>query len=135
MVNTTTYMKQQQLWWQENRLHTFGLRAGIWATLQFRWMQLQYPVVALAFERLLLCGSLPVAAMALSWGLVAAVGAGQAPFYLAVLLSGVRGLCVQHHMRPMIIAGPGRCHWRGAGAVLSGRPARMHTHVYTLVGS
>ena len=66
------------------------LHAGIWATLQFRWMQLQYPVVALAFERLLLCGSLPVAAMALSWGLVAAVGAGQAPFYLAVLLSGAR---------------------------------------------
>ena len=100
MVNTTTCMKQHQRWRQENRLHTVGLRAGIWATLQFRWMQLQYPVVALAFERLLLCGSLPVAATALSWGLVAAVGAGQAPFYLAVLLSGVRGLCVQHDMRP-----------------------------------
>ncbi len=60
----------------------------MWATLQFRWVQLQYPVVALAFERLLLCGSLPVAAMALAWGAMAAVGAGQAPFYLAVLLVG-----------------------------------------------
>ncbi len=31
-------------------------RAGLWATLQFKWIQLQYPAVVLAFEKLLLTG-------------------------------------------------------------------------------
>ena len=36
-------------------------RAGIWATLQFKWVQLQYPVAAVVGERLLMSSSLPLA--------------------------------------------------------------------------
>lgn len=61
---------------------------GVWATLQFKWIQLQYPVVCLAFERLLFAATPPVAAMILTWGTLAAVGPAHAPFYQAVLLSG-----------------------------------------------
>ena len=64
------------------------MRPGVWATLQFKWIQLQYPVVCLAFERLLFAATPPVAAMILAWGTLAAVGPSQAPFYQAAVLSG-----------------------------------------------
>ena len=35
--------------------------AGVWATLQFKWVQLQYPVAAIVGEKLLLASSLPLA--------------------------------------------------------------------------
>jgi hypothetical protein len=37
--------------------------AGMWITLQFRFIQMQYPAVVLAFERQVLTASLPVAAV------------------------------------------------------------------------
>ena len=61
----------------------------MWATLQFKWIQLQYPVVVLAFEKLLLATAFTVAAMVQSWGLIAAVGASVAPFYLVPILCGL----------------------------------------------
>lgn len=61
---------------------------GIWATLQFKWIQLQYPVVCLAFERLLFAATPPVAAMIFAWGTLTAVGPSHAPFYQAAVLSG-----------------------------------------------
>lgn len=36
--------------------------AGLWASLQFRFLQLQYPGVVIAFEKMLMAGCLPVAA-------------------------------------------------------------------------
>jgi hypothetical protein len=36
---------------------------GMWLTLQFRFIQMQYPAVVLAFERQVLTASLPVAAI------------------------------------------------------------------------
>ena len=63
--------------------------AGVWATLQFKWIQLRYPVVCTALERLLFAGTLPVAAMILTWATLIAVGPSIAPFYQAVLLSGL----------------------------------------------
>ena len=57
-------------------------------TLQFKWIQLQYPVVSLAFERLLFAATPPVAAMILAWGTLTAVGPSHAPFYQAAVLSG-----------------------------------------------
>ena len=36
--------------------------AGLWTSLQFRFVQLQYPGVAIAFEKMLIAGCLPVAA-------------------------------------------------------------------------
>ena len=80
--------------WQKNvglfnmLLTGCSMLIGVWATLQFKWIQLQYPVVCLAFERLLFAATPPVAAMILTWGTLAAVGPAHAPFYQAVLLSG-----------------------------------------------
>ncbi len=59
----------------------------MWATLQFKWVQLRYPVVVLAFEKLLLGGCLPVAATVQVWGVIAALGLAAAPFYLTVILA------------------------------------------------
>ena len=64
-----------------------GITAGVWATLQFKWVQLQYPVVVLAFEKLLLGACLPVAATVQAWGVIAALGLAAAPFYLTVILA------------------------------------------------
>ncbi len=50
-------------------------------------MQLQYPVVVLAFEKLLLGGCLPAAATVQAWGVIAALGLAAAPFYLSVILA------------------------------------------------
>ena len=61
--------------------------AGVWATLQFKWVQLQYPVVVVAFEKLLLGGCLPVAATVQAWGVIAALGLAAAPFCLAPILA------------------------------------------------
>jgi len=60
---------------------------GVWATLQFKWVQLRYPVVVLAFEKLLLGACLPVAATVQVWGVIAALGLAAAPFYLTVILA------------------------------------------------
>ena len=63
------------------------LCSGVWATVQFKWVQLQYPVVILAFEKLLISCCLPVAATVQAWGVIAAMGVGVAPFYLAAILA------------------------------------------------
>jgi len=60
--------------------------AGLWATLQFKWIQLQYPAVTLAFEKMLMAACLPVAVAMHTWGAVATVGAEAAAYYLAALL-------------------------------------------------
>jgi hypothetical protein len=44
--------------------------------------------MCLAFEKLLLAASFPAAAMVLTWGTVAAVGASLAPYYQAAFLAG-----------------------------------------------
>eukprot|EP00884_Botryococcus_braunii_P004652 jgi/Botrbrau1/14188/Bobra.182_3s0121.1 len=62
---------------------------GVWATLQFKWIQMQYPVACLAFEKLLLVGCLPVAAIMQTWGVIAATGADTAPYYQALILAGL----------------------------------------------
>lgn len=54
--------------------------------MQFKFLQLQYPTIAVAFERLLLAVALPLGAAVQTWGVVAAVGASAAAYYLAVLL-------------------------------------------------
>ena len=59
---------------------------GVWATLQFKWVQLQYPVVVLAFEKLLIGCSLPVAATVQAWGVIAGLGLAPTPFYLTPIL-------------------------------------------------
>lgn len=63
--------------------------AGLWATLQFKWVQLQYPAVVLAFEKLLLTGCVPVAASVLTWGLASGVGMSNSPYFLGAILCGL----------------------------------------------
>lgn len=63
------------------------MSAGVWASLQFKWLQMQYPAVSLTMEKLLMSACLPVAAAMHSWGAVATVGAAPAAFYLAALLA------------------------------------------------
>ena len=50
---------------------------------------MRFPVVVLAMEKLLLGVTFSLAGMVQSWGLIAAVGASRAPFYLAPLLCGL----------------------------------------------
>ncbi|XP_068664695.1 uncharacterized protein [Aristolochia californica] len=59
---------------------------GVWASLQFRWIQIESPSIVLALERLLFV-SVPVACPALfTWATIAALGLGQATaYYLAAL--------------------------------------------------
>jgi hypothetical protein len=59
---------------------------GVWATLQFKWIQLQHPAVAVALEKMLLVGSLPVAASMQAWGIASSTGMDTAPFFLAALM-------------------------------------------------
>jgi len=65
---------------------TVLFHTGCWGTVQFRWVQMQYPPVVLAMERLVLNGGVTMCAPIIAWGCVAAVGAASAPFYLAVAL-------------------------------------------------
>lgn len=62
------------------------LLAGMWLTLQFRWVQIQHPAVALAFERQVITAAAPVAGAALAVVAAAFVDAGDVPYYLAVAL-------------------------------------------------
>ena len=57
--------------------------AGLWATLQFRWVQTGFPGVALACERALFAAIPPVCGAICAWTAIASVGAGHAPFYAA----------------------------------------------------
>lgn len=59
---------------------------GVWATLQFKWVQLQHPAVAVAFEKMLIVGCPPVAGAIQSWGIAMSSGMETAPFFLACLL-------------------------------------------------
>eukprot|EP00897_Mesotaenium_endlicherianum_P006417 jgi/Mesen1/5803/ME000293S04963 len=59
---------------------------GVWISLQFKWLQLEQPTVVVALERLLFA-CIPFTAGAIqTWGVVAAVGVAQSPFYLMPIL-------------------------------------------------
>jgi hypothetical protein len=49
-------------------------------------VQLQYPGVVIAFEKMLIAGCLPVTAAVQTWGMVAGVGMSSSCFFLAALL-------------------------------------------------
>jgi len=52
-------------------------------------VQLQYPGVVIAFEKMLVAGCLPVAAAVQTWGMVAGVGMSSSCFFLSALLCGL----------------------------------------------
>ncbi|KAK2078944.1 hypothetical protein QBZ16_002634 [Prototheca wickerhamii] len=62
---------------------------GVWITLQFRWIQLQYPVLTAGLEKTLVTGSFPVALGVQGWALSELAGAEAAPFALVALGCGL----------------------------------------------
>eukprot|EP00892_Ulva_mutabilis_P002875 jgi/Ulvmu1/12589/UM092_0019.1 len=67
---------------------------GCWASLQFRFLPLQYPVLAHAAENILLTASGPTAAALLSAGAVASAGPAAAPFYTACICAALTAVFV-----------------------------------------
>lgn len=62
---------------------------GMWASLQFKWLQMQYPAAAIYFERCVLTASLPLAAVIHCLGLATFVPYSDVPYYLAVVLTAL----------------------------------------------
>jgi hypothetical protein len=60
---------------------------GSWATVQFKWIQIQYPAVIVAFEKMLMTSCLPTAGAVLYWGLIIHNGIETAPYLISVVLS------------------------------------------------
>lgn len=59
---------------------------GVWASLQFRWFQLENPTAVLALERLLFACTPILAATIQTWGVAAAVGMQNAHYYLMIII-------------------------------------------------
>ena len=62
---------------------------GLWITLQFRWVQISHPGVALASEKLLFALAPSVCGPMLTWVASASFGAASAPFYASAAVRGV----------------------------------------------
>lgn len=88
---------------------------GMWLTVQFRFVQMQYPAVVLAFERQVLTASLPIAAAMQAIGIAAVAELGDVPYYLAAVL------CLLYHMlaRPL----ESSFHQSKAGRAIGGAAA------------
>lgn len=90
---------------------------GMWITVQFRFIQMQYPAVVLAFERQVLTASLPVAAVMQAVGIAAVTDLGDVPYYLCVVL------CVLYYAlgRPL----ESSFHQSKAGRAIGGKTATL----------
>lgn len=57
---------------------------GVWASIQFKWIQIEYPTIVVALEQLLFA-CVPITASAIfTWATVSAVGMVNAAYYLMV---------------------------------------------------
>jgi len=78
------------------------LLAGTWVSVQFCWVQVQYPGIVLAAERILFaCCPLACGPM-IGWAVVAAVGANAAPFYLSGALAALYFLFIFPTTAPFV---------------------------------
>lgn len=57
---------------------------GVWVSLQFKWIQIEYPTIVVALERLLFACVPLIASTVFAWATVAAVGMVNASYYLMV---------------------------------------------------
>ncbi|KAL6551250.1 hypothetical protein OROMI_021738 [Orobanche minor] len=57
---------------------------GVWVSLQFKWMQIEYPTIVVALERLLFACVPHIASALFTWATVSAVGMTNAAYYLMV---------------------------------------------------
>ncbi|KAF8058100.1 hypothetical protein HT031_005760 [Scenedesmus sp. PABB004] len=90
--------------------------AGMWLTLQFRFIQMQYPAVVLAFERLVLTAALPVAAGMHAVGIAALTELSDVPYYLSAALCGAYHLLGRPLESSFHAAKAGRAIGGGGGA-------------------
>lgn len=70
---------------------TFSMAAvtglsGMWVSLQFKWIQMQYPAVAMVFERIVVTGAMPLATIMHALALALLVEASALPYFLAASL-------------------------------------------------
>ena len=59
---------------------------GLWASLQFKWVEMEHPNVSRWMESVLVASILPVCGALIGWTLMASVGAVLAPFCLQIVL-------------------------------------------------
>ncbi|CAN4106986.1 unnamed protein product [Withania somnifera] len=57
---------------------------GVWVSLQFKWIQIEYPTIVLALERLLFACCPVIGSTIFTWATVSAVGMVNAAYYLMV---------------------------------------------------
>ncbi|KAM3281227.1 hypothetical protein P3S67_028248 [Capsicum chacoense] len=57
---------------------------GVWVSLQFKWIQIEYPTIVLALERLLFACCPIIGSTIFTWAVVSAVGMVNAAYYLMV---------------------------------------------------
>ncbi|KAG8365777.1 hypothetical protein BUALT_Bualt17G0007100 [Buddleja alternifolia] len=57
---------------------------GVWVSLQFKWIQIEYPTIVLALERLLFACIPLIASSLFTWATVSAVGMVNAAYYLMI---------------------------------------------------
>ncbi|EPS62676.1 hypothetical protein M569_12112, partial [Genlisea aurea] len=57
---------------------------GVWVSLQFKWMQMEYPTIVLTLERLLFACVPLVASAIFTWATISAVGMTNAAYYFMV---------------------------------------------------
>eukprot|EP00249_Psilotum_nudum_P022608 c28580_g1_i2 orf=3-3230(-) len=88
-VSFSTMLPQPLYWLTVLTSFEANFLVGVWASLQFRWLQLENPSVVLALERLLFACIPFTAAAILTWGVVAAVGIQNSAFYLMIILCGL----------------------------------------------
>lgn len=55
---------------------------GVWVSLQFKWIQIEYPAIVLALERLLFACVPLIASSIFTWATVSAIGMHNAAYYL-----------------------------------------------------
>ena len=101
---------------------------GTWATLQYRWVQRQYPAVVMAFEKMLVTGCVPVGGSLLSWGLITNNGIASAPFLSSAVL------CVMYasFCRPLP-SSFGRAYSSTSSATIQGRFDAALAFMFVLV--
>jgi len=71
-----------------------GAACGLWATLQFSFLQAQHPRLILIFERMLFALLPATSPVIITWALVAVNGMEVAPYYLLFLMSATYYLYV-----------------------------------------
>ncbi|KAL7197211.1 hypothetical protein ACSBR1_037099 [Camellia fascicularis] len=57
---------------------------GVWASLQFKWIQIEHPTIVLALERLLFACLPSIASVLFTWATVSALGMNNASYYFMV---------------------------------------------------